>query len=128
METDRCHHLVRIPVDESFSSLNLGSAVMVLLYELRKGLLQGNPESGIKPAILKQKPATSEEVQFFYQHLEQVLKDIDFTDGRSTKLMRKLKRLFNRAQLAHEEVRMLRGILTAVEDAAREPSRKTSKK
>ncbi len=128
METDRCHHLVRIPVYESFSSLNLGSAVMVLLYELRKGLLQGNPESGIKPVILKQKPATSEEVQFFYQHLEQVLKDIDFTDGRSTKLMRKLKRLFNRAHLAHEEVRMLRGILTAIEDAAREPSRGTSKK
>jgi len=37
-ELERCQYLIRIPVDEAFSSLNLGSAVTVILYELRKQL------------------------------------------------------------------------------------------
>ena len=35
-ELDRCHYLVRIPADPAFPSLNIASAAMVLLYELRK--------------------------------------------------------------------------------------------
>ena len=125
-EMDRCHHLVRIPVNEAFSSLNLGSAVTVMLYELRKAMIVS--ESGLKQQLAIENPsskapgensrqdfASAREMQGFYAHMEDVLHKIDFFDGRSTKLMRKLIRLFNRAQPSQEEVNIMRGILAAVE-------------
>jgi len=118
-EMDRCHHLVRISVTEAFSSLNLGSAVMVLLYELRKGLLQGYSGTSTDHQDPERDLATSEDVLRYYQHLEQVLAEIEFGDGRSPKMMRKLKRLFNRTHLTREEVNILRGILSAIQSHTR---------
>ncbi len=125
-EMDRCHHLVRIPVNDVFSSLNLGSAVTVMLYELRKGMIVAEQEIDqhsttdnnlSKPVAKKsrQEFASTGDMQGFYAHMEDVLHKIDFFDGRSTKLMRKLIRLFNRAQPSREEINIMRGILAAVE-------------
>ncbi|MCS5557222.1 MAG: RNA methyltransferase, partial [Arenicellales bacterium] len=35
-ELERCQYHVRIPVEESFSSINLAAAVMIIVYELKK--------------------------------------------------------------------------------------------
>jgi len=110
-ELDHCHYLVRIPVANNFASLNLGSAVSILLYELRKQLEQNKSEVGLHIS----NPSTSEEMKGFYDHLETVLNELEFIDGRSTKLMRKLMRLFNRAEPDKQELNMLRGILTAIQ-------------
>ncbi len=112
-ELDRCHYLVRIPVDDGFTSLNLGSAVTVLLYEVRKRALvaQDADVAGHHGADL----ASAEDLQRFYQHLEDVLREIEFTDSRSSTLMRKLRRLYNRTHLTQEEVNILRGILSSVQ-------------
>ena len=112
-ELDRCHYLVRIPVDDGFASLNLGSAVTVLLYEVRKRALvaQNTGAADQDSADL----ASAEDLQRFYQHLEEVLTEIEFTDGRSSTLMRKLRRLYNRTLLTQEEVNILRGILSSVQ-------------
>ena len=123
-ELDRCHHLVRIPVDDEFSSLNLGAAVAVMLYELRKSTLMidrrsdrnasgRNGKAPSKKAV--ESIATAEEMQGFYVHMEQVLHQIEFIDGRSSKLMRKIIRLFNRAHPSREEINLLRGILSSIE-------------
>ncbi|NKB76427.1 MAG: TrmJ/YjtD family RNA methyltransferase [Gammaproteobacteria bacterium] len=111
-ELERCQSLVRIPVEESFSSLNLGSAVMVLLYELRRHALGSD---GVQPEQSDEQRANSEAMRQFYEHLFSVLERIEFSDGRSTKLHRKLTRLFNRAEPYEQELNMLRGILTAIE-------------
>ena len=111
-ELERCQYLVRIPVEESFASLNLGSAVMVLLYELRRSALG---ETGVKPANSDEPLASADGMRRFYEHLYEVLDLIEFADGRSTKLHRKLSRLFNRATPYESEINMMRGILTAVE-------------
>lgn len=126
-EMDRCHHLVRIPVDDSFSSLNLGSAVIVMLYELRKSILTAESGQSALPGSIRTKenaPASAEDMLGFYAHLESVLHEIDFFDGRSTKLMRKLIRLFNRSQPSREEVNILRGMLAAVEYQSRKQLQK----
>ena len=117
-ELDRCHYLVRIPVNPDFPSLNLASAVMVLLYELRtaltKEVMPATEESTPKAS---EKLATAEEMQHFYQHLQQLFTLLQFNQHRPTaKLHRKLTRLFNRAQPHAREIRILRGILTAVEE------------
>jgi tRNA C32,U32 (ribose-2'-O)-methylase TrmJ len=63
-------------------------------------------------------PATSGDMEHFYNHLERVLTDIRFLDPDNPRhLMRRLRRLFIRARPDVNEANILRGILTAVERA-----------
>ena len=60
--------------------------------------------------------ASSEDMQRFYQHLEEVLQEIEFLNPDKPRyLMRRLMRLFNRASLDDNEMNILRGILNAVQ-------------
>ena len=113
-EVDLCHLLVRIPTGRDFASLNLASAVQILAYELYLELNKA-ADLVVKPAGA----ANQNDMDLFYQHLEATLRDLDFIKTKHpTKLMRKLFRLFNRAQPTVEEVNILRGILTAAQAAA----------
>ena len=112
-ELDTCNALIRIPVNPEFASLNLGSAVTVLLYELRRQLIDHS--DSIDSSAKHEPMASHQEIAGFHQHLNQVLAEIEFTDGRSSKLGRKLARLFSRTELYSQEVRMLRGILKAIQ-------------
>ena len=111
-ELERCRFLIRIPVEESFSSLNLASAVLVIIYELRK-VLASDELAGRRDG---DRLASASEMHHFYEHLQAFVKRIGFSDGRSSKLHRKMTRLFNRVQMYDQEVRMLRGMFRSVED------------
>lgn len=111
-DLDLCHALLTIPADPAFSSLNLAMAVQVLTYELRVASRLDEPPSFATEAP----PATGEEMEFFYAHLEQVLRDIRFLDPENPRhLMRRLRRMFMRIRPDKNEVNILRGFLTAVE-------------
>ena len=59
-------------------------------------------------------PATAGELEGFYRHLETALVEIGYLDPAVPKLlMRRLRRLFNRAVPDRAEINILRGILTA---------------
>lgn len=108
----QAHYHVNIPSDATFSSLNLAQAVQIIAYELRMQAL--SPQA--KVATRTDQLATAGEVERFYTHLEQVLTQIDFLKpSNPKKLMHRLRRLFNRAQLETTEVNVLRGILTHVQ-------------
>jgi tRNA (cytidine32/uridine32-2'-O)-methyltransferase len=110
-ELDLCHKLVYIPCNPQFSSLNLAAAVQILCYELYA--VAAN--EGIITPTSEGSDAAVEMVEQFYDHLEQTLIDLDFLDPSNPKhLMRRLRRLFNRVRLSHNEVSILRGILTAM--------------
>lgn len=111
-DLDLCHTLLTIPTDPGFSSLNVAMAVQVLAYELRvASLLDAGPQFETEAP-----PATVEEMEHFYTHLEQVLEDIRFLDRENPRhLMRRLRRLFIRARPDKNEVNILRGILTAID-------------
>jgi TrmH family RNA methyltransferase len=122
VELARCNLLVTIPTDSEYSSLNLAMAVQVLAYEL---WLATRPEAP-PPEPLDVPLASAEEMARLYEHLEQVLEEIDFRDRTGGgHLMARLRRLFNRAQLDQNEMNILRGILTAVQ-AKRRPARKSA--
>jgi TrmH family RNA methyltransferase len=109
---DHCHTLLTIPTDPGFSSLNLAMAVQVLTYELRSARIEYTAPEYESGAPL----AKSEDLEYFYDHLEQVLTDADFLDPENPRrLMRRLRRLFIRARPDQNELNILRGILTAVE-------------
>jgi len=112
-ELDLCTHLVHIPTNPAFSSLNVAMAVQVLCYELMLALDHGQVPAVGAPG---EGVASNAEMEGFFGHLEQALDEIGFTDERrSAKLMRRLRRLFHRAAPASEEVNILRGILSAAQ-------------
>jgi tRNA C32,U32 (ribose-2'-O)-methylase TrmJ len=54
----------------------------------------------------------------FYEHLERTLVELGFLDPANPRqLMRRLRRLFNRARPDENEINILRGILTAAQAA-----------
>lgn len=113
-ELDRCHMLVQIPANPAYPSLNLASAVQILAYEIRVAALAGVP-----PATNARRLATRAEMHRFYRHLAQVLIGTGFLDPNNPRLlMRRLMRLFNRAEPDDNDINILRGVLTSVERAA----------
>jgi tRNA/rRNA methyltransferase len=115
-EVSRSSMSVSIPSNPDFSSLNLAAAVQVACYELAVALQEAQfalPQDAVE--AVKFEPARHEEVERFYAHLEEVLREIGFFNSKHpNKLMLKLRRLYARARLEQEEVNMLRGILSAV--------------
>lgn len=115
-DLDRCHALLTIPTDPSFSSLNLAMAVQVLTYEIKMAL--DGSDLLLPPA--ESPPATGDEMEHFYRHLEAVMIASGFLDPENPRhLMRRLRRLFIKAAPDKNEVNILRGLLTAVDPAAR---------
>lgn len=109
-ELDLCNALVYIPSNPDYSSLNLAMAVQVIAYELR--LAQGLDS---KPDDDESPPASAEDLEYFYEHLERVLLGSGFLNPENPRtLMRRLRRLFNRARLDENELNIMRGILSAL--------------
>lgn len=128
-ELERCQYLLNIPANPDFSSLNLGAAVQVVAYECRVRLLhmaQAEPvqdpraehtDEAVNPDEVL---ATSEDMERLYAHLEETLIALTFlSPDHPRQLMRRLRRLFGRAQPDRMEVNILRGMLTAAQKAAR---------
>lgn len=112
-EMDLCQFLVHIPANSEYTSLNIAAAVQVICYELHMTALlhQGKIEKAANEHPL----ATSQEIEYFYEHLEQTLVDIQFLNrDNPMQLMRRLRKLFNRSGMDKVEVNILRGVLTAV--------------
>ncbi len=126
-ELQLCHLAVHIPSDPAFSSLNLAAAVQVLAYETRLALLRASQASAAPTAEqgLREGPASHAQMEGLFGQFGEALEDIDFHKGRSPdSAMRKLRRLFLRASLTEQEVRLLRGILSDAQRMAMLAGRK----
>jgi len=109
-EVNRCQLLAAIPASPEYSSLNVAAAVQVFAYELRVAAL-----GGAVPAGKASELASHEQVERFYEHLEQAMLDGGFLNpAHPKKLMPRLRRLFGRAHLEKEEVNILRGVIKAL--------------
>ena len=112
-----CQAFVQIPTSEDYASLNLASAVQLVAYELRVAALAGtevapSPKDTISVADL----------EGLYGHLEQTLTDIGYLKpAHPKKLLSRLRALFGRADLDRSELQILRGMLSAAQQAAKQP-------
>ncbi|HZP85590.1 MAG TPA: TrmJ/YjtD family RNA methyltransferase [Burkholderiales bacterium] len=114
-EVLRCQRAARIGTSEEFSSLNLAAAVQVVAYALRHAAV--GRESYVNE---RTPPATHEELEGLFAHLEASLQRSGFLDaGNPRRVMQRLRRLFARAQLESQEVNVLRGMLSAWDEALR---------
>lgn len=127
-ELGRCHHLVHIPSDPAYSSLNLAAAVQVVSYELRMASIAASVaitsrrrQEGDVSSDEEEPLAPAEDMARFYQHLEQTLVEVGFLDPENPRIMmQRLRRLFNRLRPNITEMNILRGILTAAQKGKRE--------
>lgn len=116
-ELEYCQYLVTIPANPEYSSLNLASAVQVLSYELRQAALA---RIDAPPSTETHLPAPNEQLERYFEHLQQVLDLIGFLGERSpVKIMRRLRRLYQRALPDEREIAILRGILSETEVCVR---------
>lgn len=129
-ELGRCHYLAHIESDPEFSSLNIAAAAQLFAYEIRRTWLARSPAAIAGAAVAaravgristnEMEPATADEMDGFYVHLGETLTAIGFADPeQSKKLLRRLRRLFNRARPSRTELNILRGILSAAQGRKR---------
>lgn len=113
------HLLIRIPANPDYASLNLAMAVQLLTYELfRAAGLPAGTRPLSEPTV---PPATGADMERFYAHLQEVMTEVDFRDRTAggTQLMTRIRRLFQRCEMDQNEVNILRGILTSVQQKRR---------
>lgn len=118
-EMQHCNCCVQIPGNPQYRSLNLAAAVQLVCYEL---WLQQADQGSAHPVGKAVPLASQADMERFYQHLLEVMVDSGFHDPeRPRRLMARMRRLFNRAQLDSNEINILRGLLASVQKRRRPP-------
>ncbi|MBK5144911.1 tRNA (cytosine(32)/uridine(32)-2'-O)-methyltransferase TrmJ [Budviciaceae bacterium BWR-B9] len=117
-ELQKCHYHVAIPANPDYSSLNLAMAVQILAYEIRVAWLDQQESGKPQPVVVEDEVyPLAEDLARFYQHLESTLLNIGFIRAAHPgQVMNKLRRLINRARPESQELNILRGILSAIEN------------
>ncbi|WP_299879703.1 tRNA (cytosine(32)/uridine(32)-2'-O)-methyltransferase TrmJ [uncultured Cocleimonas sp.] len=116
-----CQHLVHIPTNPDYSSLNVASAVQLLAYECRIAASKVDSSDTLKANEKPEKNkedewVTSDELDGFYQHLKQVMEEVEFLDPENPKhLMTRLRRLYSRSSMTRSELNIQRGFLAAIQ-------------
>lgn len=110
-ELQLCHFHVHIPSNPEYCSLNLAAAVQVLAYEVRVASEANTVKEEKRDFAL----ANADEMESFYQHLEEAMLAIKFLNPKAPRqLMPRMRRLFYRTRLDVMEVNILRGIFAAI--------------
>ena len=107
-----CQAVVTIPIDPLFRSLNLAQAVAINAYEWRLTVLDAPP-----PAFRQGAPPADREAMLgLFGHLEGELETSGFfhPPEKTPAMVQNLRALLSRANLTDQEVRTLRGVVTAL--------------
>lgn len=103
-----CNELITIPTD-TFSSLNLAQAVMIVCYEMFRA--ENLAKEGFVPRL-----ASRHELEGMYDQLKDVLIRISFINPENPDYwMNNLRRFFDRIPLRAKEVKIIRGICRQID-------------
>ena len=110
-DISRADVICRVPVNPDFGSLNLAQAVLLLAYEWRTDAT----EAAHTP-MPHTHPATHGDMGGLFAHLEAALDSAGFLDPPEKRpaMVRNIRNMLHRAQMSAQDVRTLRGILTAL--------------
>ena len=116
------HHIVTVPINPEFGSLNLAQAVILIAYEWSKGLALAQPPiADIDP------PAPHAELEELIRHL---VRDLDasgyfFPPERTAATLRTLRTALTKTGWSHNDIRMMHGIIATL-GKARKSAREES--
>ncbi|MBO9377480.1 rRNA methyltransferase [Sphingomonas histidinilytica] len=104
--------IVTVPINPEFGSLNLAQAVILVAYEWSKGMALASP-----PAVDLDPPAPQVELEGLIGHLDRLLDESGyyFPPDRVPATRRTLRGLLTKPAWNAQEVRTLRGVLSALE-------------
>jgi tRNA/rRNA methyltransferase len=113
--------IITYPVNPDFSSLNLAQAVLLIGYEWFKTHTKTvSPVERTSPQNVLTPPARREEVMSLFQYLEEELEKADFfPPNRQTAMMHNLTDMLHRLHMNEQDVRTLRGMLSALVNGRR---------
>jgi TrmH family RNA methyltransferase len=115
-ELARCQALLRIPTASAYESLNLAQAVQIVAYEIAMAV---RAAAGEAPARAEP-PATAKEMAALEAHLDAVMTQVGFMHAdNALQLAPRVHRILARASPDDAEVRILRGLLAAVDRRTR---------
>lgn len=117
LETDevaKADAILTLPVNPAFASLNLANAVAVFAYAYAEARQETET-----PAWFNDRdgaPATQEELEAMFQHLEQELDHGRFfhPPDKAPLMKRNLRAVFLRARLTQQEAQTMRGVIKAL--------------
>ena len=110
-ELARCQHFAVIPSNPAYGSLNLAAAVQVACYEMAMAARAFSP-----PAARDLGAASVGDVDGLLAHLESAAMSSGFLDpAEPGRFMERMRRMFARIRLERQEVKLLRGLLSALE-------------
>lgn len=107
-----CQAVITIPIDPRFRSLNLGQAVAINAYEWRMTVADAAPPN-FRPGP---GAATGEAMLGLYEHLERELETAGFfhPPEKTPNMVQNLRSALGKARFTDQEVRTLRGVITAL--------------
>ncbi len=111
--------IVEVPLNPAYLSLNLAQAVLIIGYEWFQATQ--SPEAVVVP-YGETRPATKEELQMLFDHLEHELDDSGFlrVEDKRPSMVLAIRTMLQRAALTEQEVRTLHGIVTELRYGRRE--------
>lgn len=117
MESDeiaRAEAILTLPVNPGFASLNLANAVAVFAFACAEARQEGDAPAWFNPG--DGPPATHEELEHFFGHLEQELERGRFFHplDKAPLMKRNLRAPYLRARLTQQEAQTLRGVIKAL--------------
>jgi TrmH family RNA methyltransferase len=106
---DRCHRIVAIPTNPDYPSLNLGHAVIIMLYAL--AVARGDDERPFKTPRRRAAPARQEELERVFADLERALAAIDFFKHRERDaILRTVREALHRIPLDEREAKLVQAM------------------
>lgn len=114
LETDDvalAREILTVPINPEFGSLNLAQAVILVAYEWSKGEALASP-----PEVALDPPAPQEELEGMIGQLDAMLEQANFffPPDRTPATRRTLRTLLTKPGWSSQEVRTLRGVLSAL--------------
>ncbi len=115
---DRCHVIVTVPTNPNYSSLNLGQAVLLLVWEIFREAEHVKIEGPDNDAYEKShhQPAPMARLEPMFAQAERALSAIEFfKTGSSWHVMRTVRAVFLRAGLDMREAALWHGVFSEIE-------------
>jgi TrmH family RNA methyltransferase len=116
---DRCHSVVTIPTRPDYSSLNLGQAVLLNMWEVFRqatGVAVEEPDVAVGRPDSEHPPASVETMEYMFGVVEAVLDEVGFFKTPSNEhIMRTVRDVLRRAGLDQREQALWFGIFRTIE-------------
>jgi TrmH family RNA methyltransferase len=112
-ELKPCTHLCAFSTGALMPSMNLSHAVALALGRIHEGLAEKPRQKKAEASA-----ATVPELESMFTHWREFLLDVGLkTAGNPERILRRLRRIFQRSSLDRQEIRVLRGILSKAQVA-----------